>query len=178
MSAGAGPDRKPRFFRRTRQLARLVIGDPRNLIAWRDLKKNASLIEILWKALAGRGTSVPDFHITDGGRIDVEATAATYGVEARAVTIFLDQRQRQTYARSVWAGALDLALIVAWIVEMSLSRWGGTQLLAALEFAPFWFFLALVAFQNAWLNWQIRERHLGSATQFLATADNLFPRKP
>ncbi|GBR07481.1 hypothetical protein [Acetobacter oeni] len=155
-----------------------MVGDPRDLIAWRDLKQNASLIETLWKALLGTKGAIPDLRIAEGGRIDIAATAAAYGVEARAVTIFLDQRQQQTYARSLFAGALDLVLVVAWLVEMSLSHWGGNQLLAALEFAPFWLFLALVTFQNAWLNWQVRERHLGSAGQFLATADNLFPRKP
>lgn len=178
MSSGTGPERKPRFFRRARRLAGLVIGDPRNLFAWRDLRKNASLIETLWKALLRRNNATPGFRISEGGRIDIIETANAYGVEARAVTIFLDQRQQQTYARSLCASALDLGLIIAWLVEMSLSHWEGTRLLAALEFAPFWFFLALVAFQNAWLNWQIRERHLGSAIQFLATADNFFPRKP
>ncbi len=40
-----------RFFERTRKVARVVIGDPRTLVAWSDVTRNAALIEALGKAL-------------------------------------------------------------------------------------------------------------------------------
>ena len=167
-----------RFFARTRKVARLVIGDPRTLVAWSDVTRNAALIEALGKGLLTPKAGMQDPRAPDGTPIDIAAIAAKYGVEPRVVATLLDQRQHETYRRALAASMVAVVLVLGWTGEMLLSHWQGSQLLAALEFAPFWTFLALVAFQNAWLNWQIRERRLGSARQFVATADSLIPRRP
>jgi len=48
-------------------------------------------------------------------------------------------------------------------------------LIAGLEFVPFCGLFFLLAFKNAWQNWQLRRRRLGSAMEYLTTGEPFWP---
>jgi len=48
---------------------------------------------------------------------------------------------------------------------------------AGLQFAPFCLVFFLAAFQQAHVNWQLRTGRLGSAGEYLRSADPFWPRR-
>jgi len=178
MTGGHEPGSRPGFFRRMSDAGRVIFGTPRQAIGWESIEQNARLIDSLWQAVNRKSRNLSEVRFHQGGRIDVLGTAALHRVPPGAVLALLAIRQRDTYRRAYGAGLLVCFLMTAWIIEMVAFTWTGSRWLAAVEFLPFWSLLTLVAFRNAWLNWQLRERRIASWRNFLDESDTLFPRLP
>jgi len=177
MSA-AEDDPKKRRFGRARRVGRSVIITPRQAMGWDAVKDGSGYISALWHLLRSRRPIAPGLSLGRGGTIDLVGTAVLHGVKADALEALLREQQTRTYHRAMGALVFDAVLMFVWLTEMLVFHWNGSRLLAALEFMPFWAFLALVGFRNAWLNWQLRNRRIGSAREFLMQSDTLLPRLP
>ena len=53
---------------------------------------------------------------------------------------------------------------------------GGGRFWAAVQFLPFCAAFFVLAFRNAWANWQLRTRRLAPAGAYLRTAEGFWPR--
>jgi len=177
MSA-AENDPKKRRFGRARRVGRSVMITPRQALGWDAVKNGAGYISALWRLLGSRRPIAPGLSLGRGGVIDLAGTATIHGVNVGALDALLREQQTKTYHRAMGALWFDGVLMVLWLTEMLVFHWNGSRLLAALEFVPFWAFLALVGFRNAWMNWQLRNRRIGSAWEFLMQSDTLLPRLP
>lgn len=110
------------------------------------------------------------------GRIDVLGSALLHGLSEREFLVFLSNRRR-TAARTAYlfmgAGLISFA---AWAYSIwhMVSRPG--RILALVEFAPFCMAFFLLAFSEAWRNWQIRTMRMGTPGDYLRTNDSFMPR--
>jgi hypothetical protein len=140
-----------------------------------DIKDGARLIGALHRQFSSR--SPRSFLQTDAlGRIDIFGSALLHGVSAEILQSVLADRRKQT-ARTAWAIMILAAFIFCYWVHAALhmpDRFSRVMSLAVLIL--FETILTLVAFENAWINWQIRGMRLGSPGAYLRTRDPFLPR--
>lgn len=111
------------------------------------------------------------------GYLDPVATAFNMGITEFELEKRWKERRRQT-ARVAWgcfaAGWIALLL---WVWQMvAMPTGGGGRFWAAVQFLPFCAAFFVLAFRNAWANWQLRTRRLAPAGAYLRTAGGFWPR--
>ena len=85
------------------------------------------------------------------------------------------RRRRQT-ARVAWGCfAAGWAALGLWTWQMMAMPAEQGRFWAAVQFLPFCAAFFVLAFRNAWANWQLRTRRLGSAGEYLRSADRFWP---
>jgi hypothetical protein len=167
---------KPSFFRRNWRRAKFVAGGPVANVGFQEISEGERFIGGLWSLLR-RGPPADTRLKTDGnGSIDLSATAFSYGISVEALVERLRFRQAQT-ARAAYAMfGLGSVSLVLWLYGALHMRMSSARLFSALEFVPFCTLFFLLAFNSAWLNWQLRTRRLGSAVAFMTTTELFLPR--
>jgi hypothetical protein len=167
---------KPSFTRRTWRRVKFVAGGPVANVGFGEISEGRRFIGALWRQLR-RGAPIDTrLKADDDGRIDLMATAFSYGMSVEALVHRLRIRQTQT-ARAAYAMfGLGSASFVLWLYGALHVRMSSARLFSAFEFLPFCTLFFLLAFRGAHLNWQIRTRWLGSPVAFLTTTEPFLPR--
>lgn len=167
--------RKPSRLRRLWRGVRFVVGGPVATIGVREIKQGAGLIRSLADVL--RTGSQPDRRLRArvDGTLDVAATAFSHGLTVAELERRLKARRRQTARAAYLAFALGWGLLALWLWQALDTPWSYARVASAVEFLPFCAAFFLVAFRNAWLNWQLRVRRLGSAADYLRTSEPFWP---
>ena len=110
------------------------------------------------------------------GMLDKVATASAFGLSEAELDERLALRRRQTARMAYFAFGLGWMSVAAWLLRLLHLDWMGQRLMAALQFAPFCLAFFLTAFKQAHVNWQIRTGQLGSAGDYLRSAEPFWPR--
>ena len=110
------------------------------------------------------------------GRLDKAATAFVCELSEAELDKLLNLRRRQTARMAYFAFGLGWMFVAAWLLRLLDLNWTGQRLMAALQFAPFCFAFFLTAFKQAHVNWQLRTGLLGSAGDYLRSAEPFWPR--
>lgn len=110
------------------------------------------------------------------GKLDKAATAFVYDLSETELEKFLSLRRRQTARMAYCAFGLGCISVIAWLLRLLDLDWTGQRLMAALQFAPFCLVFFLTAFKQAHVNWQLRTGLVGSAGDYLRSAEPFCPR--
>ena len=110
------------------------------------------------------------------GKLDKAATAFVCELSEAELDKLLSLRRRQTARMAYFAFGLGWIAVAAWLLRLLYLDWAGQRLMAALQFAPFCLAFFLTAFKQAHVNWQLRTGFLGSAGDYLRSAEPFWPR--
>jgi len=110
------------------------------------------------------------------GKLDKAATAFVYELSETELEKFLSLRRRQTARMAYYAFGLGCISVIAWLLRLLDLDATGQRSMAALQFAPFCLVFFLTAFKQAHVNWQLRTGLLGSAGDYLRSAEPFWPR--
>lgn len=155
---------------------KLVLGAPLSAFPMRQIIRNGRQIGGLVSDL--RQGSRPPRAVPQHreGRLDKAATAFVCEMSEAELDKLLTQRRRQTARMAYFAFGLGWISVVAWLLRLLALDWPGQRLMAALQFAPFCLAFFLTAFKQAHVNWQLRTGLLGSAGDYLRSAEPFWPR--
>ncbi len=110
------------------------------------------------------------------GKLDKAATAFVYEMSETELENFLSLRRRQTARMAYCAFGLGCISVIAWLLRLLNLDATGQRSMAALQFAPFCLIFFLIAFKQAHVNWQLRTGLVGSAGDYLRSAEPFWPR--
>ena len=166
---------KPSFMRRHWRRARFVAGGPVASVGVKEIQDGARLIDSLLAVL--RACPSPDTRLktSEGGGIDLRATAFSYGIRVEVLEQRLRERRLQTARAAYTTFALGSLSLVSWLYAALHMRMSSARIFSALEFLPFCTLFFLLAFKSAWINWQLRTLRTGSAVAYLRTTEPFLP---
>ncbi|WP_145144286.1 hypothetical protein [Roseomonas gilardii] len=140
-----------------------------------EIIRNGRLIQDL-AASVRQGPGAPKrIFAGPDGRLDMAATALSHGLTVPALKERMVERRRQTARIAYMAFAGGWLVLGWWLWQALTAPWSGSRIVLGMEFIPFCAVFFLLAFKNAWLNWQLRTGRLGSAMAYLSTAERFWP---
>lgn len=159
------------WFRRT---ARFV-AEPFRVQA-SEVGEGWAIIEELWHAIRLRRHRTRPIRLDAEGRFDTTAMAWDALVTQAEIERQLDNRRRET--RKNAAGYLlgGISVLAFWLYEIATKGIPGMNPLDVALFLAAVASLFALAFHNAFVNWQVRTRRLGSVRQFFTTEETWWPR--
>lgn len=110
------------------------------------------------------------------GRIDVTATAFSFGVTPQEILLRVVRRQHETRRHFLLAAALAAACTFGFLLELVAFRWPAGVLLPTLEAGALIAAASAFGVKFAWQNWQLRTMRLGRLGEFLSTPGAFLPR--
>ena len=141
----------------------------------RQIVENARLIAFLYGRIRlGRPPEARVFRAEDGS-IDMAATSFTLGISADRLRARMAQRRRQTARLAYLSFGFGVVFFVLWLYRAWAWNFEGSRMLGAIQFIPFCAIFFLVAFKNAHTNWQLRTGTLGSANEYIHSAEPFWP---
>ena len=169
------PSRKPSVLGHLWRGTRFVATSPIAAAGVGEVKQGARFIRGLAEIV--RTGPQPDRRLrTHADRtLDLQATAFSHGLSVAELEQRLAARQWQTARAAYLAFALGWGFLGLWLYQALRTPWSYARVTSALEFMPFCAAFFLLAFRNAWLNWQLRTRRLGSAADYLRTSEPFWP---
>jgi hypothetical protein len=167
---------KPSFFRRNWRRAKFVAGGPVASVGVKEIAQGARFIDSLVGLLKAGPAADRRLRTNEDGTIDLRATAFSNGISVVELERRLRSRQAQTMRAAYATFGLGSLSLLLWLYGALQMRMSSARFFSALEFLPFCTLFFLLAFQSAWMNWQLRTRRLGSAGAFLRTTDPFLPR--
>ncbi len=155
---------------------KLVLGAPLSAFPLGQIMRNGRQLGSLVSHL--RQGSKPSRAVLQHreGKLDKAATAFVYELSETELDKLLSLRRRQTSRMAYCAFGLGCISVIAWLLRLLDLDWTGQRLMAALQFAPFCLAFFLTAFKQAHVNWQLRTGLLGSAGDYLRSAEPFWPR--
>jgi hypothetical protein len=156
---------------------KMVLGAPITALSLGQIIQNGRLICGLISDLKRGPLPVQAVPVDLHGKLDFAATAVAYELSERELEARLARRRGQTATMAYLAFALGCTFIGLWFWRLLELDGTGLRLLAGLQFAPFCLVFFLAAFQQAHVNWQLRTGRLGSAGEYLRSADPFWPRR-
>lgn len=179
----SNPDDRPAEARQPRpprgwiwRGTKLVLGAPLSAFPLRQIVRNGRQIGSLVSDLR-QGPRLPRVVPQHrDGTLDKAATANAFGLSEAELDERLALHRRQTTRIAYFAFGLGWMSVAAWLLRLLHLDWTGQRLMAALQFAPFCLAFFLTAFKQAHLNWQLRTGQLGSAGDYLRSAESFWPR--
>ena len=169
------PSRKPSLFGRLWRGTRFVASSPIATIGVGEVKQGARFIRGLTEVV--RTGPRPDRRLRAHAdrTLDLLATAFSHGLSVAELEQRLAARRRQTAKAAYFAFALAWGFLGLWLYQALRTPWSYARVISAVEFLPFCAAFFLLAFRNAWLNWQLRTRRLGSAADYLRASEPFWP---
>ena len=155
---------------------KLVLGAPLSAFPLAQIIRNGRQIGSLASDLRQGPRSPQSVPQHRDGKLDKAATANAFGLSEAELEKRLALRRRQTARMAYFAFGLGWMSVAAWLLRLLHLDWMGQRLMAALQFAPFSLAFFLTAFKQAHVNWQIRTGQLGSAGDYLRSAELFWPR--
>lgn len=166
------PIRSGRVWRSTK----LVFGAPIAAFPLDQITRNGRLIGKLVSDLRSEPRLARADLLQRDGRLDLGATALAHVLSEAELRELLLVRRRQTARLGYLAFGLGWVFVGAWLLRVLGLDWTGQRILAAAQFAPFCLIFFLIAFKQAHVNWQLRTGVLGSAGDYLRSAEPFWPR--
>ena len=172
---------RPTAIRRGR-FSRVVLAGPRwfwsrtkEAGGLEDIRQSGRLIRNLGATLRQGPAGPPRIYADADQHLDMAETALSHGLSVASLEERIIQRRRQT-TRLAWLAFAGGWLIFAFWLWQALSMpWSAGRMILGLEFIPFCAVFFLLAFKNAWQNWQLRTGRLGSAMDYLTTTEPFWP---
>lgn len=155
---------------------KMVLGAPIAALSLGQIVQNGRLIQGLVSDLRRGPPPLQAAPHDLDGKLDFSATALAYGLSEGELEECLARRRRQTATMAYLAFGLGLTFVGLWFWRLLELGETGQRLLAGLQFAPFCLVFFLAAFQQAHVNWQLRTGRLGSAGDYLRSAEPFLPR--
>ncbi len=155
---------------------KLVLGAPLSAFPLRQITRNGQQLGSLVSYL--RQGPKPPRAVPQHreGKLDKAATAFVCDLSETELETFLSMRRRQTARMAYCAFGLGCISVIAWLLRLLDLDATGQRTMAALQFAPFCLVFFLTAFKQAHVNWQLRTGLLGSAGDYLRSAEPFWPR--
>ena len=172
---GEGPRRKVSIVKRAWRGFGRVAGSPSAAVGMEEIRQGAGYIRNLSELLRSEPRSRSRLLVHADGSLDMIATAFAHGLSVDQLEHQLATRRRQTARTAYFAFGLGWCSIVLWLWQAVHTPLTYARIVAALEFMPFCAAFFLLAFRNAWLNWQLRTRQVGSASNYLQTNERFWP---
>ena len=172
---------RPAAIRRGR-VSRVVLAGPRWL--WsrtkeagglEDIRESGRLIRDLGAALRQGPAGPPRLHGDADQRLDIAATARSHGLSVASLEERITRRRRQTTRLAYLTFVGGWLIFAFWLWQALSTPWSAGRMILGLEFIPFCAVFFLLAFKNAWQNWQLRTGRLGSAMDYLTTTEPFWP---
>ena len=180
----AGTVRKPAETERPRSKrgflwrgTKLAFGGPVKALSLDQIAQSGRFIGSLVSDLKRGQTPAPAIPRQPDGKLDRLATAHAYGLSEAGLDERLALRRRQTARMAYLAFGLAWLFLSAWLIRLLSLDGTGQRILTAVQFAPFCLVFFLAAFRQAHVNWQLRTGMLGSAGDYLRSAEPFFPRR-
>jgi hypothetical protein len=136
---------------------------------------NGQLIRDLAAAIRHGPAVAPRMYAGPDRRLDMAATALSHGMSVSALEERVAESRRQTAFLAYLTFAGGWLVLAWWLWQALTTSWSASRMILGMEFVPFCAVFFLLAFRNAWLNWQLRTRRLGSAMDYLTTAERFWP---
>jgi|GEM_PF-3093654 hypothetical protein len=143
---------------------------PRDLIV-----ENGRLIGDLARRLRAGGVRDDRLYFRDDRRIDMEATAFAHGMTVAVLDALLSTRQREAARAAYLAFGLGWVFFLLLLFRTVTTPLTASHLVPLLEFLPFCVAFFLMAFRSALQNFQLRERRLATALEYLTTPRGFWP---
>lgn len=140
-----------------------------------DIRENGRMIRDLGATLRRGPADPPRIYAADDRQLDVAATAISHGLSVASLKERVVQRRRQTSRLSYLTFAGGWSILALWLWQALSTPWSAGRMILGLEFIPFCAAFFLLAFKNAWQNWQLRTGRLGSAMDYLTTTEPFWP---
>ena len=156
---------------------KLVLGGPVKALSLDQIAQGGRFISNLVSDLKRGPAPKPAIPRQPDGKLDRLATAHAYGLSEVQLDECLALRRRQTARLAYLAFGLAWLFLGAWLIRLLSLDGTGQRMLTAVQFAPFCLVFFLAAFRQAHVNWQLRTGLLGSAGDYLRSAEPFFPRR-
>lgn len=135
-----------------------------------------AFIGTLWQAIRMPRAQTRLIRLDEAGRFDTAAMASDALVSESEIKLRLDNRQRETSWQAKIYLLGGVCALAAWFYEIVTHGITGMNPIDVV-----WFLLAVClllsfAFFNAFVNWQIRTRRLGTVLQFFMAEESWWPR--
>lgn len=140
-----------------------------------DIRGSGRLIRDLSAALRQGPADPPRIYGDVDQRLDVAATALSHGLSVASLKKRVVLRRRQTTRLAYLAFGGGWLIFALWLWQALSMPWSAGRVILGLEFIPFCAAFFLLAFKNAWQNWQLRTGRLGSAMDYLTTTEPFWP---
>jgi len=140
-----------------------------------DIRQNGRLIRELSAILRQGPAGPPRIYAGADQHLDLVATAVSHGLSVASLEERMIQRRRQTTRMAYLAFAGGWLILAWWLWQALSTPWSAGRMILGLEFIPFCAVFFLLAFKNAWQNWQLRTGRLGSAMDYVTTAEPFWP---
>jgi hypothetical protein len=164
------------FLRRMWRRTKFVAGGPIASIGTDQISQGAKFIQKLGDVIRAGPAGDARLQREPDGAIDMVATALLYGITVDALCRRMQDGQCQTARAAYAAFGLGTVMLLVWIYEALHMTMAAGRIIAAVEFVPLCLLFFLLAFKNAWMNWQLRTQQLGSAAAYLRTNAPFLPR--
>lgn len=140
-----------------------------------EILRNGRIIQDLAAAVREGPGAARRIYVDADRRLDLEVTALSHGLSVSGLEERVARRRQQT-ARVAYLTFTGGWLALGWWLWQALTTpWSPGRMLLGIEFIPFCALFFLLAFKNAWMNWQLRTGRLGSAVEYLTTAERFWP---
>jgi len=137
--------------------------------------RGARLISDLASTVRAGPSSAPDLVIYPNGVFDMGSSASALGLSEHQLRQRLDQRRRQTATVAWGAAGAAWVFLGLWVWQVLATPGSDGRVWAAFQLLPFCAAFFVLAFRNAWQNWQLRTRRVGSVSAYLRTSDPFWP---
>lgn len=159
------------------QGTKLAFGGPVSALSLDQIALGGRFIGNLVSDLRHGPASLPAIPQQPDGTLDRTAMMRAYGVTNAELDECIALRRRQTAWMAYAAFGLAWLFLASWLIRLLSLDGTGQRILAAVQFAPFCLVFFLAAFRQAHVNWQLRTGVLGSARDYLCSAEPFFPRR-
>lgn len=135
-----------------------------------------AFIEALWRGIRFNRRRTRPIRLDTDGRFDTIVMARDALVTQAEIERQLDNRRRETRGNAIAYLLGGAAVLAFWLYEIATQGISGINPLDVALFLAVVGCLFALAFHNAFLNWQVRTRRLGSVRQFFSTEESWWPR--
>ena len=140
-----------------------------------NIRESGKLIRDLSGVLRQGPAGPPGIYADANQRLDIAATARSHGLSVALLEKRIIQRRQQTTCTAYLTFAGGWLMLAWWLWQALSTPWSASRMILGLEFIPFCAVFFLLAFKNAWQNWQLRTGRLGSAMDYLTTTEPFWP---
>ena len=156
--------------------AKLAVTSPFSAVPMGQIVRNGQMIGEIASSLR-RGRALPDI-VPQGcnGKLDKAATAFLYGISLAEVEDRLARRRTFTAWTAYVSFGLGWLFVFLWVKRLLGLTWSGERMLTAVLFTPCCLAFFLLAFRQAYANWQLRTGDMGTAGDYLRSPAPFWPR--
>jgi hypothetical protein len=168
-------DRKISRSRRFLRTVFRLTGNPLAAVPREEIVRTGRLIRELAAHLRTGSVRADRLYFRDDRTIDLAATAFANGINVAALDDLLVRRQHES-ARAAWlAFGLGWVFFVLFLLRATAAALTVSHLMPLLEFLPFCVVFFLLAFRSGLRNFQLRERRLATAAEYLTASQGFWP---